>query len=180
MQERDTAKLKLSQSIENLLLLTSIDNITVKDIVDHCDVSRQTFYRHFKDKYDLVNWTFYRLFSDIMIKLNKSDTWDQAMLKMLEEIKEKEGFFVNAYNCDHQNSFSEFEIKSVITLYEKLTHKYYLEVMDHQIQFLLEMYCIGIVEMTAKWVRNGMKEAPQVLVSLFKESMPAKIRQYLI
>ena len=32
----------------------SIDKITVKDITENCGYSSATFYRHFKDKYDLI------------------------------------------------------------------------------------------------------------------------------
>ena len=164
MQERESSKLALSQTIEEMMVTTPIERISVRDIAGQCGVSRQTFYRHFKDKYDLVNWTFYRLFSEIMAKLNKSDTWDEAMLKMLIEIKDKEGFFVNAFKSDSQNTFNEFKVKSVLALYERLTKKYNIGVMDHEIQFLLEMHCIGTMEMTAKWVREGMRESPKLLL----------------
>ena len=33
-----------------------VEKITVKEICDTCGVTRQTFYRNFQDKYDLINW----------------------------------------------------------------------------------------------------------------------------
>ena len=35
-----------------------LEKITVRQITDRCGVSRQTFYRNFTDKYDLINWYF--------------------------------------------------------------------------------------------------------------------------
>ena len=35
-----------------------VEKITVKEITEECGVTRQTFYRNFKDKYDLINWYF--------------------------------------------------------------------------------------------------------------------------
>ncbi|MBQ4417411.1 MAG: TetR family transcriptional regulator, partial [Butyrivibrio sp.] len=35
-----------------------IDRITIRQITDNCDYSPATFYRHFKDKYDLIAWDY--------------------------------------------------------------------------------------------------------------------------
>lgn len=35
----------------------SVDKITVKDVVDACHISRQTFYYHFRDIMDVAEWS---------------------------------------------------------------------------------------------------------------------------
>ena len=56
MDISEKMKYKLANAMKELLVHTPVDKITVKQIVDQCDVTRPTFYRHFKDKYDLINW----------------------------------------------------------------------------------------------------------------------------
>ena len=34
-----------------------VDKITVKDLVENCHISRQTFYYHFQDILDVVEWS---------------------------------------------------------------------------------------------------------------------------
>ena len=46
----------LAASLKKLLEKKTLDKITVKDITDDCGVNRQTFYYHFHDVYDLVEW----------------------------------------------------------------------------------------------------------------------------
>ena len=58
MDISEKMKYKLANAMKELLVHTPVDKITVKQIVDQCDVTRPTFYRHFKDKYDLINWYF--------------------------------------------------------------------------------------------------------------------------
>ena len=53
MDASEKMKYKLANGMKELLVHTPVDKITVKQIVDQCDVTRPTFYRHFKDKYDL-------------------------------------------------------------------------------------------------------------------------------
>ena len=42
--------------MKELMKRKSLEKITVSDIVQNCGLNRQTFYYHFQDKYDLVNW----------------------------------------------------------------------------------------------------------------------------
>lgn len=38
-----------------------VDKITVKDLVEHCGISRQTFYYHFQDILDVMEWCIQQL-----------------------------------------------------------------------------------------------------------------------
>ena len=49
-------KRALEQSLKNLLREKPLSKITVTDITEDCGISRMTFYYHFKDIYDLVEW----------------------------------------------------------------------------------------------------------------------------
>ena len=53
---RQTTKEALAKAFAELLEKRSIDKVTVKDIVAACGVNRQTFYYHFRDIYDLMEW----------------------------------------------------------------------------------------------------------------------------
>ena len=50
-------KRALEQSLKNLLLKKPLTKITINDIADDCGINRMTFYYHFKDIYDLVEWS---------------------------------------------------------------------------------------------------------------------------
>ena len=54
---RQSTKQALSETFKTLLEVRTIDKITVKDIVSKCGVNRQTFYYHFRDIYELMEWT---------------------------------------------------------------------------------------------------------------------------
>ena len=45
------------QTFNRLLEKKSIDKITVTDIVNECGIARQTFYYHFQDLEDVVEWS---------------------------------------------------------------------------------------------------------------------------
>ena len=53
----ELTKRALEQSLKNLLLQKPLNKITISDIADDCGINRMTFYYHFKDIYDLVEWS---------------------------------------------------------------------------------------------------------------------------
>ena len=61
MEKQDGARYRLAEGLKTLVRSEPLDKITVKQITEAAGVSRQTFYRCFLDKYDLVNWYFERL-----------------------------------------------------------------------------------------------------------------------
>ena len=65
----DITKKALASSLKDLLSKYKFNKITIKDITENCGVNRQTFYYHFKDKYDLVNWIYYTEFIKMKLYL---------------------------------------------------------------------------------------------------------------
>ena len=47
----------IAKALTDLLQERPIEKITIKDITDRCGINRQTFYYHFSDIYDLMEWT---------------------------------------------------------------------------------------------------------------------------
>lgn len=62
-------KIIISQSLINLAQSKTFDKITVKDIVDDCNISRQTFYYHFKDIMDVIEWSFIQEYNRVLIEI---------------------------------------------------------------------------------------------------------------
>ena len=52
----DITKRAIGASLKNLLREKKLNKITVQDIADDCGINRQTFYYHFQDINDLVEW----------------------------------------------------------------------------------------------------------------------------
>ena len=61
MDNLDKTRNRFIDSLKQLMEKKPLDKITVKEIVETSGMTRQTFYRNFKDKYDLVNWHFSQL-----------------------------------------------------------------------------------------------------------------------
>lgn len=58
MSESEQNKLAISEAMKALMRTMPIEKITTKEILEKAGVSRRSFYRYFKDKYDLVEWIY--------------------------------------------------------------------------------------------------------------------------
>ncbi len=69
--------------------------ISISDIVEGCNMNRQSFYYHFKDKYDLVNWIYYTEFI-VTIKDLSMSSWE-ILEKVCDYFYENKTFYRNAF-----------------------------------------------------------------------------------
>lgn len=78
--KRKTAKEILAESFRELAEKKNIDKITVRDITENCGYSSATFYRQFKDKYDLIVWDHTQRVAEVMNQIGKNDyPWNRTL-----------------------------------------------------------------------------------------------------
>ena len=65
MAESIITKKALATSLKDLLETMPFEKVTIADICEGCGMNRKSFYYHFRDKYDLVNWIFDTEFLEI-------------------------------------------------------------------------------------------------------------------
>ena len=57
---REDMKAVIAETFSRMIDKEDIDKITVTKLIGECHISRQTFYYHFKDIMDVLEWTFRR------------------------------------------------------------------------------------------------------------------------
>ena len=75
-------KRALAASLKNLLLQKPLNKITINDIAEDCGISRMTFYYHFKDIYDLVEWICVEDAARALEGKKTYDTWQEGFLNI--------------------------------------------------------------------------------------------------
>ena len=97
----------------------NFDKISVSDICDRCNMNRKSFYYHFRDKYDLLNWIFYIGFMEHIKFEDYEDLFDEnesgkkyGIWELIEQLanyfySEKE-FYRKALLIEGQNSFKDY------------------------------------------------------------------------
>ena len=177
MEKQEKTRYKLAESVKACMKTTPVDKITVKDIVEGAGVARQTFYRNFLDKYDLINWYFDKLVLTCFEQIGVSHTVEESLTQKLRFIREEKAFFMGAFCSDDHNSLKEHDFELILRFYQDLISRKSLRPVEEEVRFLLEMYCQGSVYMTVKWILGGMKEKPEEMARKLVEAMPPKLER---
>ena len=179
MESALKTKYKLANALKELVGREPLDKITVKQIVEGCGVSRQTFYRCFLAKYDLVNWYFERLVEQSFQQMGVSLTLREGLLNKFRFIQAEQSFFACAFGSNDANSLMAYDYEYIYQFYSKIITKKTRSPLEDDVAFLLEMYCRASIYMTADWAVNGMKRSPEQMVELLIEAMPRRLELLL-
>ena len=105
----EKTKYRLAESMKECMCHTPVDAITVRQITENCGLTRQTFYRNFMDKFDLINWYFDKLLIKSFEYMGQGKTVQEGLQLKFSYIGEEKEFFRAAFRYDRQNSLREHD-----------------------------------------------------------------------
>ena len=184
MSESLITKKALAVSIKKLMDTVPLAKISIQKIVDGCGLNRKTFYYHFKDKFDLVNWIYYTEVSESIADCKNYGNWTEGTYRTLSYLMKNKSFYINALNTPGQNTFSEyffeFCFKIIMNAIDDLSIE--MNVSDKDKKFIADFYSHAFVGITTQWIKRGMKESPEILVdgirNVLEGSMPHALNMY--
>lgn len=112
-------KLTIANALLNLLKTQPLHKITVTQITKESNLTRQTFYRNFEDKEDLVNWYFEKLCLDSFKEMADQTTLKEALIKKFTFIQSQSTFFKEAFKEDDYNSLTNYDYRCIYDFYKK-------------------------------------------------------------
>lgn len=103
--DSNITKKALAFALKELMEELPFEKINIASICEKCGMNRKSFYYHFKDKYDLVNWIFDTEF--IALMMNRPEVkWD-SFERICEYFYKNRNFYCKVLRITGQNSFSE-------------------------------------------------------------------------
>ena len=164
----NTTKLALEASLKELLRTKPIDRITINDLTEHCGISRMTFYYHFKDIYDLVEWACVEDGKKALRDKKTYDTWQEGFAQIFEAVLENKPFIMNVYrNVDRErieNYLFKLTYDLIVGVVEEKSKG--LNITEEDKKFIADFYKYGFVGIMLEWIREGMKENIEDLVRM--------------
>lgn len=160
-------KRALEASLKNLLLKKPVNKITIQDIAEDCGINRMTFYYHFKDIYDLIEWSCEED-ARRAIEGNKTyDTWEQGFLNLFYAVEENKPFIMNVYRYVSREQIEQYLYRVVFDLLIDVVEECSqgLNVKKNDKRFIADFYKYGFVGLMLEWIQHDMKQDPKEIVS---------------
>ena len=161
-----TTKRALEASLKHLLLQKPLNKITINDIAEDCGISRMTFYYHFKDIYDLVEWVCMEDAKQALAGKKSYDTWQEGFISIFQAVQENKPFVMNVYRAVSRERIEQY--------LNPLIHNLILGVVEEKAkgmtvneadrQFIAEFYEHAFLGVMLEWIGGNMKEDPAAIV----------------
>ena len=151
--ESHITKKALAQALKEMMQTTAFAKISVGDICERCGMNRKSFYYHFKDKYDLVNWIYETEFIEQVRPNDFHSIWD-FLSKLCTYFYANRRFYANALSVRGQNSFSDY--------FDELLHQviaaYLMDLFSaEEEQACVDFYADAIRISIQRWLASGLE-----------------------
>lgn len=168
----------LFEALLELMGQAPLDRITAGDIVAHAHVSRASFYRRYKDKYDLLNATYERILEETLFTVTSGTSWRDAIRQIYAVIERDASFFRNAFASHDVNSLRNYIFDRTLRLETDVLSRAGIDIEDPAVQYRLRAYVAGGLQLTVDWVRDGLPLSLDELVDILVEMVPEPFRPY--
>jgi probable dihydroxyacetone kinase regulator len=161
-----TTKKALAASLKKLLNEKSLDKVTVKDITNDCEVNRQTFYYHFKDIYDLIEWIYISEARKVLEGKDTYDKWQQGFLEIFDYVIENKMFVENTYHSLSREYLERYLYNETYNLIIGVVEEKAvgMRVSKEEKAFIANFYKYGFVGLMLDWIGKGMREEPAKMI----------------
>ena len=166
MSDSNITKRALAASLKELMQQMPFNKIQVSHICQKCGLNRKSFYYHFKDKYDLVNWIFDTDIIPFVKKTSNLDSFEER-IKILREVYrylyDNRSFYRPALKIEGQNSLSD-HFKDFFYSPSQLRLKTFLGDIGED-EFAINFILDAIFAATKRWLLDPNCLPPDEFVS---------------
>ncbi len=174
-------KQAMANSLKHLLEKKALSKITIKDIVEDCGVNRQTFYYHFQDVYDLVEWIFYNDLDKVIGDKRYYTNWHEGCRRILDYMQQNKKLVLNVYYSVNrvklEDYFKSWMHPMLADIVKELTQD--ISIQDEDREFVTDVYLSMLVGLFMQWVEHDMPQEKLRLLDKLFCCLDGSIRQML-
>ena len=103
----------LAKSLKEIAVRRPVEKITIKEITDKAGVIRPTFYNHFQDKFELIEWIIRTELLEPVEPLIRNDMIIEAMVLLFTNIEKDKAFYSQLVKMEGSVKFHDIAKKCV-------------------------------------------------------------------
>ena len=173
----------LADSFKELACQQPVEKITIMEITDRAGVIRTTFYNHFQDKYELLEWIINHDLIEPIKPFVRSGLTTQAMTFLFINVEKEKEFYTKVSRLEGQNSFNSISQSCLQNLLEAVC-------MEHSAcrqpkyewltpKRLAQYYGQSMVFILIEWIQSGMTISAEELAELYQYMMSHSLEDAL-
>ena len=183
MLSRNGTEIMLAESFKELVLRQPIEKITIKEITEKAGVIRPTFYNHFQDKYELLEWIILTDLLEPIRPLIENKMVSEALLLLFMNIEKEREFYKQTVGLEGQNSFESIARECVKEILLEIIEKNSVRKIPKfrwlTPERIAEYYAQSMCSVVIVWIKSGMTISAKELVEIYEYMMEHSIAEIL-
>lgn len=165
MSETNTTKSAFAAAMKELMETLPFAQISVTALCAQCGMNRKSFYYHFKDKYDLVNWIYDTEFASFAGEQGFSGEWE-LLEAVCAYFYANRAFYRRAWQIEGQNCFAGHFRECLLAAAEERLAPLCpeREVRRVQAMFFADAICCAI----GRWMTQREPAPPQYFLAVLR------------
>jgi probable dihydroxyacetone kinase regulator len=168
----------LADSLKKLMIIKPLNKISIHEITGGCGVNRQTFYYHFDDIIDLLEWMYKEEALELFQNSDESFTLNEGVLRLLKYIQDNVALCqctLQSLGHKHLRKFFYDGINSIIL---SVVNGYAsdLNVAEKHKVFIAHFYTVSFAGFIEHWLQEGLDDDPDEIIRLCEITMEGNIR----
>ncbi len=159
-------KYQLADALFSILEKQNLDKITISQLTEECGLNRMTFYYHFQDIYDLLEWTITKMIAEqIANTLDKLD-WHEAMLNIYLEMQRYKTQVLNIYHSSGREQAERYLYQLLYNVIHRQASSMAKDVgaNEDELEFISEFYSCALMGVCLRWIQSEKPSDPEEMI----------------
>ena len=160
-----STKEKLFYSFKDLTMEKPLSKITISNITERVGVNRHTFYYHFKDEKDLMEWGVKRSLEKAMTEASRSGAWIDSLEPVLDMAEKERTFILTIYHSQLKSSIRKVIYGWSLSIFDNIIRNNAsgMNIKEQDLQFFVKIITYGVSGIFFDWLEGGMMENRRLL-----------------
>ena len=166
MSDSLITKKAIAAALKQVCREKPFDKISIADITAVCGLNRQTFYYHFQDIYDLLDWTLQEDIHRLIVNEIELDNWEESIAALFAYMQANRLLILNAFHSLERDTLE----REVFKLLSPLLHRLFSaqsgfdRLCEADQDFIVSVYGLGIAGLLLRWIGTNMLAPPEPLI----------------
>lgn len=163
-------KQTIAQAAKTLLMEKNVKKLTVKDIVEECQITRQAFYYHFEDIPDLFRWMLERDTERTMLEAQSLKSGEQRLRYLFTMAINALPYMKKGMESNYRDELEKFLTRYIQRLFERVCDEegLYQDCTRFEVKLILRYHSQAILGLLWGWTDADTKNLDQIVHVVYR------------
>lgn len=173
-------RMQIVDATQEIARAAPFEAVTVTAICRAAQISRATFYRYFKDKYDIVQWLWNVPGELYLRQCGITLDWYESNLEMMRfTVRYHDLFCAAIKTVEDYNSLLKHGHRRRARYLAEAIQACDPSLLTDDVAFQIEFFVLAESQTFGRWMAQGMPEAPETLVRRIELCVPPQLHRLI-